>query len=108
MAAARPRRQAAFSCLLFVFAPAIAVAAGVFVATTAACGGDDEDTSGNSDSGGKKQQQSTKSSCGNSDGNGDNDSNDNDDENEGNGVVDGSAVWAVAQYIPNRNCLLFN
>ncbi len=33
LAAAWPRRQAAFSWLLFVFAPAIAVAAGVFLTT---------------------------------------------------------------------------
>ncbi len=72
---------------------------------------------------GAKKPQTTKSSDGNSDGNGDDDSNDNNDENEGNGVVDGSAVLAVAvgqwlqkhgggkqcnQYIPNWNCLLFN
>jgi hypothetical protein len=36
LAAARPRRQAAFGLLLFVFAPAIAVAAGVFIATVVA------------------------------------------------------------------------
>jgi hypothetical protein len=40
--------------LLFVFAPAIAVTAGVFVPTAAACGSSDEDTGGNSDGGGKK------------------------------------------------------
>jgi hypothetical protein len=41
--------------LLFVFAPSIAVAAGVSVATATARGGDDADTCGNSDGGGKKK-----------------------------------------------------
>jgi hypothetical protein len=40
--------------LLFVFVPAIAVAVGVFVATSAAHGSSDKDTGGNSDGGGKK------------------------------------------------------
>jgi hypothetical protein len=40
--------------LLIVFAPAIAVAAGVFVANAVARGGGNEDTGGNSNGGGKK------------------------------------------------------
>jgi hypothetical protein len=40
---------------LFIFSPAIAVAAGVFVATAVARGGGNEDTGGNSDGGGKRK-----------------------------------------------------